>query len=120
VTKLLKPDRIEVLDIYSGDTGGCTLESWRPPDPRRVHICLYVVLGWNGAATGDDFVVEVMTRDLRLSSKRGQNTIYVDEFDGLTIRNSILHIVAKCERDTENESWVELRKRFAWEYESIG
>ena len=116
---LLKPDRLSVRNIFSTDID-CALEEWPPDDRRCVRICLYLVIGWDNDCGTNDFHLAVITNDLRRHTERRQHsTMYIDEFDWPKLKNSILHVIAKCERLTWDESVDELRKRFAWEYEGM-
>ncbi|HLP66950.1 MAG TPA: Imm8 family immunity protein [Rhizobium sp.] len=94
------------------------LQQWEPVNPRSVALTMCLEIGWDDDAGADDFNVYVVTNDLRSHFPRRSNAwLFVDVLDWRDVLSSVLNILRKCERSTWEESIVELRKRFDWEYE---
>lgn len=96
-----------------------TLERWQPVNPRSVALNFGLYIGWDDDIGSDFFDMYVVSNDLRAYFPRCSAQIYVDAFDWDSLLLSILNILKKCERDTWDASVIELRKRFAWEYEGL-
>lgn len=95
-----------------------SLQQWEPVNPKSVALTMCLIIGWDDNAGADDFHVHVVTSDLRSRLPRRSGAwLFVDVFDWKDVLSSLLDILRKCERSTWEESLVELRKRFAWEYE---
>ena len=119
MSKSSRPDRLSLRGIFSVDIN-CDLEDWQPDDRRRVRIEILLSLGWDDDPWADDFYVSCVTNDLRRQSHtKTRGAIFIDSFDWSNVRESIVHIIAKCERVSWDESLVELRKCFRWEYEGM-
>lgn len=90
------------------------LENWCPEDPRRVCLMLEICAGWTDwDTTRNIFTLHVVTNDLRKRPEKFHApTIYVDEFHWPIVKDEIFHRVAACERNTWDESFHELQKRF--------
>ncbi|MBC7150858.1 MAG: hypothetical protein H5U22_15840 [Rhizobium sp.] len=102
---------VEMLDSVD------ILQQWKPVNPRSVALTLSLTIGWDDTVGADDFSVHFVTNDLRSHLPRRSGTwLFVDVFDWRDVLSSILDILRKCERSTWDESLVELRKRFDWEY----
>jgi len=94
------------------------LQQWEPVNPRSVALTICLEIGWDDDTRADDFNVYVVTNDLRPHFPRRSNAwLFVDVFDWKDVLSSLLNILRKCERSTWEESILELRKRFDWEYE---
>ena len=104
------------------------LETWVPENPESVAIRIILSLSWINKDTSDCFSLCVVTNSLRdiweseqksRSAKIRIATIYCGYYDWPTIKSRIKRMLDECERPTEKESWLELRKRFEWEYENM-
>ncbi|UVC07861.1 hypothetical protein IHQ71_22170 [Rhizobium sp. TH2] len=90
------------------------LEDWRAEDPRHVSLLVEICVGWADWDTSREiFSLHVITNDLRRRPETSHAPIiYVDEFHWPDAKAEILHLIAKCERGTWDESFGELQKRF--------
>lgn len=104
------------------------LETWVPESPESVAIRITLSLGWINKDTSDCFGLYVVTNSLRdiweseQKSRSASNritTIYCGYYDWPTIKSRIDRMLYECERPTAKESWLELKKRFEWEYENM-
>ncbi len=96
------------------------LEQWEPVDPRRVALEMTLAIGWDNDSGTNNFAFRLVTNALRERlGKQLRSDIYVEDFNWPSVRQSILNILRKCERPTWDESLVNLRKRFDWEFEGM-
>jgi len=96
------------------------LEQWEPVDPRSVALEMTLAIGWDNDPGTNNFAFRLVTNALRERlGKQLRSDIYVEEFNWPSVRQSILNILRKCERPTWDESLVNLRKRFDWEFEGM-
>lgn len=96
------------------------LEQWEPSNPRSVALAMCLAIGWDDAIRADDFRVYIVTNDLRSHMPRRSTAwVCVDVFEWQSVLASLLNILRKCEHATWDDSLLELRKRFDWEYEGM-
>jgi hypothetical protein len=115
---LLKPDRLK-LDYLAGLNGVADLEHWQPENPWDVDLHFELGIRWdNWDQTFEIFSSRLRTYGLRerVQERKGP-VIYMEKFDFSALQENVLHLIAKSERLTWDESLRELRKHFKWQYE---
>jgi len=112
----------ESIDVELMTDGQVSVENWQPEDPLNVIISLDIYVTrtvGNTSSPPRQFSSGIYTKQaldsLRHETNRKvetQNCIVVYEFEWQKIDQSIRNIIKNCERETIEETFVELKKRF--------
>jgi len=115
---LLKPDRLR-LDYLQYPDWAADTESWQPDDPWNVDFHIELGIAWdNWDDVFEIFYSRLRTYTLRdRAREREKSIIYMEKFDRTALLENVLHLMAKSERSTWDESLKQLRKHFDWQYE---
>ena len=116
----------EIICPHLPGVDGILMDIWELPSQARVDLNVIASIGYQGGRSHDDFYTKVITgidKEAYLE-KFGKipydgKVFFFPSFDPVFLESFLTDLINSCDRGNWDDSLVELRKLFFWEYEGM-